>query len=354
MAAKTRTRVRAGVPSGGQFAADAHDEADIDGLLDSMGFAELDPAEAMEIASRAARRLAHKTPRVDAAEVSQDTLLNYLNARNNARTKLWDAYTNGVVVRPGSVLENPGAYINRVAEGIVQRHATGEDQSPDRAAIKAWRQAVADAEQHLGRDLTQNEKDDLANHIRESQAPGRRAKVGFHEARGEVTASSFGDDDAVVVDDVVGADGRLLSAGDITGDFSPDEIGDALLESFSAGRASAAQNARRRAWDAVAGRSGAPMVVQGSLTEGRVTAARRTISEAGGISSVCARWADETASVDETNALFAPFGNNLDYSAQARVVSAIGDLGAYADDVFDGALGGATRSRVDKKVGVKT
>lgn len=348
-----RRRVQRGVPRGGQFAPERHDEVQIDLLVDQMGYRQLDPEEALRIATQSANKRSQRSQRLDPEELSQETLLYYLNARRNARAKLWDAYKNGRVVVPGTVLQNPGAYINRVTDGIVQRMLTGEDQTPDRSAVKMFRESVKETEQHLKRGLTDAEKDAIAEEIRAEQPAGRRAKVGFHRPVIEAPAGNLmhadGSADLGVVDRPVGADGRDLEHGSAAaGDFEAGELGDELLTIMSAGKEGAVRNARRRAWDAIAGRYGAPLVAPDAVSEVQATKARRAIANGGGVLAVAGRWHSKTATAEESNAMFAPFtppGGSLNFAQQERVVSSLHRLGDYADDMYDSALAAATKRR---------
>lgn len=339
--------------TGGQFAPEDHTEVEIDLLVGQMGYRQLDPDEAMDIAMQSAKKRSQRSLRLDPDEVSQETILYYLNARRNARKKLWDNYQNGRVVMPGTVLQNPGAYINRVTDGIVQRMLTGESQSPDRAAVKMFRESVKETEQHLKRELSAAEKDAIAEEIRAEQPPGRRAKSGFHRPVIEAPVGNLVNDDGSadvgVVDHAVGADGRNLDHGAAAeGDFAEGELGDELLEIMAEGKEGAVRNARRRAWDAIAGRYGAPLVAPSAVSEVQATKARRAISGGGGVLAVAGRWHSKSATAEETNAMFAPFtpsGGSLDFAQQERVVSSLHRLGDYADDMYDSALAASTRRR---------
>lgn len=339
----------------GRYATQTWAEPDFSLALSSLGLEDITPQKMLDVAERSARRLAVNSPHLDADDVTQDIIAHYLVSRRNAARDLSEAYSNGRAVTPGAVLQNPVAYIRRVAHGIGQRHMTGEQQSPDRSAIKRFAQTVKELEQSRGERLSDAEKRQIADQIRSEQPPGRRAKPDFYvrytetpSGLGGSTGEGPSDDDTPMhqIESAAGADGRPVGTFAGSDDYQTGTIGDQVLVGMAEGRAGAAKNARLRAWDALAEQAGAPMVTFGAVGETAATAHRKTIAAGGGAVAVSRRVAAGKATKDETTALLAPFGGaKLDYEDQMKVVDQFSRLESYADDVYESALSAATSRR---------
>jgi hypothetical protein len=345
---------------GGKFAAGDHDESDLlledppelldldPDLMSELGLIELDGAELLRLADADARRIAQRRG-VDAGATSSDIVMYHLNAVQNAKNNLARAHANGEVAAPSAVLVNPTGYLHHVSHGIDQRIATGEEQNSDRSALKFWRESIRQIEQERGASMSETEKNALAEKIRLEQPKGRRAKPGFHLPKGETLARANPDGTMPSLDEAATADGSRAADGQTDSrDFAEGELADQLMSDLAEGRKGAAAAARRRAWDAIAEIHDTPTVQASTVGESKAAAHRRTVAAAGGVRALAAAWGDETATAEQTEALFAPFGNNLSFDQQAAVVSSIGSLRDRADDVFDGALSGATKPRASK------
>lgn len=343
----TKPRQPAGIPVGGQFASRQHAETEA-GLDELSGLTVTDEMIA-RFAAEAARNEAGRYPgQIDRDDLAQEAAMHYVKRRNENL----DALANGDISHAQSavLLSHPGPYIQTIAHGLAQREVTGLDQSYERSAIKGYLDAKRGLEQHLGRDLTGAEEDDLAAQIREDQPPGRRAKEGFH--RTSPGTVSLDDEDGpdrlskMSTADATGTDIGTAGGGDVP----EGTMAARLLDAIDAGEANARADARRNAWAAVAEMRGVPNVLAESLSESEAAAARRALTDHGGAVAVARMWSAETAStpgeIAACNALFAPFGGTTDFDDQEAIVATLISLrDSGADQMFDFAIGSATRKR---------
>lgn len=344
----TKPRQPAGIPVGGQFAASAHTEADLS--LDEVSGLTVTDEMIAQFAAEAARNEAGRYPgQIDRDDLAQEAALEYVKRRK----KNLDAIASGDVSAEQSavLLSHPGPYIQTIAHGLAQRVVTGFEQSYERSAIKGYLDAKRSLEQHLGRALTGAEEDDLATQIRDDQPPGRRAKEGFHRtAPGTVSLDDEDGPDRLSKMAAAGATGTDLGTSGGGGDVPEGTMAAALLDAIDAGEANARADARRNAWAAVAEMRGVPNVIAESLSESEAAAARRALNDHGGAVAVARMWSAETAEtpaqIAACEALFVPFGGTTDFDDQEAIVATLISLrDSGADQMFDFAIGSATRKR---------
>ena len=333
------SRVPAGVPTGGRFAASRHTDPGTD-LLERT-----DPAAERELFDRFSASARHWGNRlgVDVEDLLQDTALEFYAALSRQRGA-GDPQPglNGRTVRPAnspaSPMANPGGWIHRIAYNIAARRVAGTKSSADLAALREYRTRLQDAETRCGRDLSPAEADRLADEIRLARPPRRRPTPGFHRRVRTVSTEALGPDWDAPADSNTGETGefRVHTAGAAAENL--------LSRSGSPGRAAA----RRLAGDAVADGTDAPVVVPEVIARGTARDAARLVDDAGGATAVSRRWALDPQHPAVT-ALFTPFGR-LDSGEQRAVIRTIHRSGGYSDQVWAAALHAATVRR-DRRAG---
>lgn len=319
-------RVPPGVPSGGQWAAVSQPRLS-DGILSSDGLlvdpyddplafvpddgAGIDSHDLYDQAVKSGRHWGRRY-RVDPDEVTSETLEAYLRA-TGGRSR---------------VPANPSGYLHTVARHFAAAMATGAQRSEDRAAMSAYREAIAS----LGREPTSEEEDRIAEEIRMAQPARRRATQGFHRRKALVRLSDLdpSDLDASYVAD----------SADISDDTSTDTNGDDRFPDVESLSQAETIRLRRQAWTMVA--PNAPQPCQASLGVDRAARARATIFAGGGLNSVVNRWYDGDATDEETDALFSPFGD-LDHTQRADVARVLRSHPGAAAPLWDSTVTVATR-----------
>lgn len=340
-----------GVPIGGEFAARAHGEAEVN--LDDLSGLTVTDDLIFRFAAEAARNEARRYPgQFELDDLTQDICEHYMARRN----KYLDAFANGdeSAASAAVLVNHPGPYIQTIAHGLAQRKVTGVDQSYERSAVKEYLDAKRALEQQLGVELTSEQEDDIAEQVRLAQQPGRRAKEGFHRspAGRDLSLDDHGTDDERAdshgLRTAASAWGGELGVG-LGGEAADGTMAALLQERVDRGMASAAE-ARRDVWNAIAETRGAPQIAFDSMSESDASKARKAIAEHGGAVAVARMWSNETAETDgekaACNALFAPFGDKLSFDEQAAVVSTVISLrDSGSEHLLDAAIGAATRKR---------
>ena len=339
MPAPQPSRVPAGVPTGGRFAASRHTDPGTD-LLERT-----DPDAERELFDRFSASARHWGNRlgVDADDLLQDTAVEFyatLARRRGAGDP--QPGLNGRIVKPAdraaSPMANPGGWIHRIAYNIAARRVAGTNSSADLAALREYRTRLQDAENRCGCALSPAEADRLADEIRLARPPRRRPTPGFHRRVRTVSTEALGPDwDAP-------ADSNTLEMGEFRVHTAGAAAENLLSRSGSPGRAAA----RRLAWDVVADVTGAPVVVPEVIDPGTSREAARLVDAAGGPVAVSRRWARDPHDPAVT-ALFTPFGR-LDTHEQQSVIRTIHRSGGYGDKVWAAALQAATVRR-DRRAG---
>lgn len=325
-----RNRVQAGAPTGGQFAATQHGEADVQ--LAGDDFAGLSGSDLNEFVQNSSRYWSLRTG-ADQDDLAQDVALAYLEAEHRKR----EAVLNGETVdKP----QSPGAFIHRMARNIAVQSAFNVTRTEDFEAGRKYRSSVAALEQELGRALTEREKDDLADGIRTAMPPKRRATIGFHRPA-QVTSISASPAMETHVEGLADENREALHD---HREFTEDSAGQVALELAETGTRGNLVQARAIAWDALAQLNGSPSILTDSVTERHASKHRKQMTISGGVLAVADRWESGTSTVEEEDALFSPFGD-LDAEEKSKVVETMNRTDKYADDLWDVALTGATRKR---------
>ena len=335
MPAPQPSRVPAGVPTGGRFAASRHTDPGTD-LLERT-----DPSAERELFDRFSASARHWGNRlgVDTEDLLQDTAVEFYatlarhRGADDPRPGL-----NGRTVkpadRPAAPMANPGGWIHRIAYNIAARRVAGTNSSADLAALREYRTRLREAESRGGRELSPAEADRLADEIRMARPPRRRPGAAFHRRVRTVSTDALGPDwDAP-------AETNFPEAGE----FRAQSAGAAAEQMLSRNGSPGRSAARRLAWDAVADVTGAPIVVPDVIDPKTSREAARLVNDAGGAVAVSRRWASNPQHPAVT-ALFTPFGR-LDDTEQQAVIRTIHRSGGYGDDVWAAALQGATHRSV--------
>jgi hypothetical protein len=315
-------RAPRGIPEGGQFQASVRprppDDA-LGGYFDDELFAteapapvDLDPAEVLDQARRSGRWWARRYG-VDPDDLAGQVVEDYLAAS----------------ARHGPAVANPSGWLHRAARNRASHEATGTTNGADRAALGAYRERIA----ALGRSASRTEEDRIAEEIRASQPPRRRAREGFHRPAalvhlGDLDPSALGAARTTTIDDEATVDD------------------DPFVETLEAMSPTERRLLRRSAWSLIAGDAPAP--VARSLRIDQATTVRSAVARAGGVNAVVRRWYEGDATDAETEALFAPFGD-LDNRGRAKVARALLDRPGSAAPLWDSTVSVAT-ARYDKSL----
>jgi len=330
MPASPPLRVPAGVPTGGRFSASRHTDPGTDLLERTDAAAE---RELFERFSASARHWGNRLG-VDADDLLQDTAVEFyatLARRRGADDP--QPGLNGRTVKattPTSPMTNPGGWIHRIAYNIAARRVAGTNSSADLAAMREYRTRLQAAENRSGRGLSPAEADGLADEIRLARPPRRRPTPGFHRRVRTVSTAALGPDwDTPDESNPLGGN-----------EFPAHTAGAAAEAALSGSGSTARVAARGLAWDAVAGVTGAPVVVPEVLDPGTSREAARLVEGAGGAAAVSRRWSRDPED-SAVAALFTPFGR-LDTEEQRAVIRTIHRSGGYGDQVWAAALRAAT------------
>lgn len=320
-------RKPAGVPTGGQFAAknqaepgyglDGDDLVEVVEAPDS-GWTEppLSPEAALEQATKSGRYWGTRYG-VSAEDVASDTLEAYLGVVRNRRDSKQVS------------LRSESAYIHAVARNIAARSIAGAERAEDRSAWTAY-QLWAGTLDHKP---TDEECDQAAERIRLAQPPRRRARPGFH--RRKETAVPL------PLDEVASTSPGVLATADAGFDFDDPRDPDIELPDRPTNPREVA-DLRRKAWTMVA--PDAPQPAVESLTSAAAHKARRQVEASEGPLKLARRWYEGDATPEQTEALFAPFGN-LDHRQRAAVVRELTSRPRAAGMLWDAAMTASTIPR---------
>lgn len=274
----TQTRVRPGVPAGGQWAAVQRDEP---GQLDLDGVAN----RILDQARKSAAWHAARTGR-DAEEIAGETVLRVVTALRKNPSGLDQVNLNG--------------YVHQVARSVATR-ITDQGAAVSSADVKAWKvlqQRRSERATELGHDLTPAELVTLADEIRMSFPPGRRPTPHFYE----VSIVKALDVNQYDRDDEDPLHPRTVGMPETPNSYV--ETVEQVLDKHGARRA------RQHAWNLVASGADAPTVSPGTLSERNAAQARRTMaSYPGGVGGAVRAYLGGTLDETTQRALFAAFGD---------------------------------------------
>lgn len=282
----TVARVPAGIPIGGQFAAQRREESSVS--LESEPIHATTPLngrQALAVAKLQATQLGSGVSRFGYTtnDLAQDALTSVLSSVKRGTAP---AVTAGLLTK--AVRE---AFSNASSGHAGIRHE-------DAAARRLLDSRITDQEQEHGRSLTSAEVDQLAGHIRDTwKDPRHKPAVGFHH-RHQVTSLSEPD---------VAAEMETLPADAPTPDHARDGGSATQLADSLEDGAVTARDARRRLWNAMAASWGVPQVSTGSLSRNTARGARQLIAAHGGAQRAADDYLDGVCNDDAAQALFRPW-----------------------------------------------
>lgn len=189
-------------------------------------------------------------------------------------------------------------------------------------------------EQH-GRNMTPSERKAAADEIRLSFEPRRRPKEDFYERIDELSIDvPVGEDAGATLGDLIVEDAGI----DFT--HGEDMAGTALNEIEQ--NVATKQDIRESVWRIVSVENGAPQPIPGSLDRKQLTAHKKAIAAAGGVTKVVGDWFNgNDVPEDAEAALFAPFGD-LDMKGSEQVAAVFDKHRGFADKLWAAAAQSAT------------
>lgn len=256
--------------------------------------------------------------------------------------------------RTGRVDDMTEAWVRYYTNGLIARVAevTRQGRSPSEhyrarhesmAAFRDFRAAVTEREEALGHALSGQEKDAIAEDIRERWPDkNHRPPAGFHQTVYVDTFETSDDDDRGVRTGVRQGSGTAPSAEDIylaTGgrDWADVETLPAVQKAMSAGSAAAA---KKFAWRAIAQMNGLPNTVV-RLNNRQVAKIRTEVgSSDADVRAAIDEWrhGQDTPRVQE---FFRPFGADSD-GHREQVVEVFDRMSDRSEELFAAAVAGAT------------
>ena len=329
-ASRARSRVPAGVRSGGQFADEARAESGVV-LADPLAGRDADLVERAgadngAALARSALLSAQHTVRVrnlryvSADDLAQDTITRVLEARANAIA--------------GERAPHPAteAYVQQIAGGFGAIAARGALRAEEHKAIGIFTRRVSEKEAEMHRALTGKERDAIAEDIRATW-PDQRHKpskdfVQFAAMKTWSLDQTSGWGHRTLGDEV----SERISQREIES-VDPDSGYQRTMELVESGQRSAA---RRQVWDALAELNGVPRVTA-RVGRSKALSVRMVITEAGGVSEVVRRWAQTGEDTPASDALFAPFGS-VDVDGKDAIADMLSRNRDRAEDLFSAAL----------------
>lgn len=313
MSTKAQPRRPPGTPVGGQWAPTQHDEPDIalPQAVPQAAQSAFGSPEVLALVQSEARKAAYRFS-LDADDVADETMLKLLSGSHNA--------------------DNLHAYAvtatRNVAKDMYLRATAGVELSTyEMRAWQMYRAECARLEQKLWRHLTGPEEDALAEQVR---ARIDRVPAGFHRRpKRKLVQGTLPEP----------ADGYSYhrrsafpagSLADRAERMAENDVGRCNLAAIS--------NARMIGWDALAELDGAPLAAIDSLSRKQATRVRHQVRGAGGVNAVVAAHRAGTLDEQTARAFFAPWGE-IDESGRDAVTKLLRKHGAYADDLWDAAVG---------------
>ncbi|ACL42370.1 hypothetical protein Achl_4419 (plasmid) [Pseudarthrobacter chlorophenolicus A6] len=313
-------RVPKGIPTGGQFAATTHAEPTLS--LAAERLSELvDVEDFVDIAYTSAahwqRRYNQqdKSIIVDTDDIAQETMLRTLEALDRGR-KITDFRQ----------------MVTSTAANVTVRATETTFRAEDRKAYRIFEAQRTEIEAKTGRQMTQREKDELAQKVLDEwHDPRHKPSKDFRIARtfDRSLDAPHGADGGV--ESTLGAtlvnpeqSGHYIQPGSYM-----DRAHNAMEETGAAHKA----EMKRLAWNAIAEGTQVPMSNPGSLSQRQVTKHRGVINNLeGGIMGACRDWSTNGEPNDATEALFAPFGE-LEFEDQESVVTMLEGFEARGEGV---------------------
>lgn len=326
----TRNRVEAGVPTGGEFAATRHAEANITlgagATLNEKLARYTTPEKFVEMAHRSA---AHHARHHNQAEKS-----NFNDWKDIAQEAMLQVMRRVDEDKP---ITDFGQLVNSVAWNVTVRATANKFRAEDRKAYRNLEvKRNAFVAEHA-RSWTQKEDDAMAQEVLDEwhddrHKPSKDFRTPFTVDRS--LDATFGDEGGI--ESTLGA---TLVAPESSGHYiAPDSYMDQAFTALEQTGAAHKAAAKRLAWNAIAERAEIPLALAGTVSQRQVTNMRAVMDKHnGGVLGACKDWSDDRDN-EATAALFAPFGD-LDVHGQDKVVSLFEQLGAEkANDMWANAL----------------
>lgn len=235
--------------------------------------------------------------------------------------------------RRGTTHINDGAFKQYTTRAVSSRYVDPGVHHTDLKGRRIFNEQRDAFMQEHGRDLTGQERTELADAIRLSFPAGRRPSVGFEQKRVSVSL------DLPVSEDSATTLGDRLAADERGSDYATSTSQAAVAnDSLEQGGSFKPADARKNIWNILA--EDAPKVAVLTIHDDREH--RDLVAGFGGAAAVARAWQEgETAEDDAVNtALFAPFGS-LDEKQREQVTAVLLRNPAYADQVWDSAMSAA-------------
>ncbi|MCC3299471.1 hypothetical protein [Arthrobacter caoxuetaonis] len=323
-------RVPQGVPAGGQFAATAHAESPLSLALENFAPSETILQQAYKSSRYWADRygLNRKSNVVEVDDVAQEALVRmFENVSRDVEIKDWKKYMTGMASNvAGSSTETFYRHENRVAYRLFEERC----------------QEIINREQRMPTTAEENaiEKDILDNWHDPRHKPGKNFRIAFTVERSL---------DATSNEDMSGSFADTLAAVEQTRNVPVDSYMDRAFDALDEKGVASKAKARRLVWNALAEGTGVPLSREGSLSQRHVTRYRAVMNKhEGGIMAACNDWAHGNDN-EATEALFAPFGADLDVEGQEKVVDMLERLGAEkALPMWESAISYANNKHAEK------
>lgn len=326
----------------GRFGEQPHLETGTHGQLDLPGsFDEVDhDRELLQATQKFAGEVAGRWAkgRVDAEDLAGDTMLYLMERRARAAQSASQA---GVSNEPPKSVnwKNEFAGARVVAHHLAMGSATGNKHrnGPDIKGYEQFREICRVKTQQLKRNLSESERDAIADKVRLSFPAGRRPVKNFHRRVNEVrTASLVREDGSSLVENRRFAmiDEDPFERSEVSQDM------DAVLEEVESDdrRAArrAAATARRQVYTMLARSADAPVPDEGRLTHEQADQIRQTVNSEGGAQNLL----DHLKAGEETPATqaFMSIFSDDDPDAGEQVAEVMGAHRAYADDMVESAI----------------
>lgn len=322
--------------SNGEFGTQPLAEADLDSIdLDTSGSTltdfDWDDHEALnelvDTTYMAARQATRRTGSADRGysvdDVAQDAFVAILERRAK-----------------GKGVDNVHAYVNRAASNAAAK-AGRSVRSEDFAAYRTYQTRSQQMSGALGRPLTSGEEQALATQIRDDWHDQRhKPSVDFvQNVRGRERLT----DDIVETSMLNGGIAPLHHTDGPTNEVAPGSWLDRGLDAVE-GDERNLREARKMLWNAMAERSGAPIIDEAHLGHRAVTHARKSIATDADMEALLDRYDEGRLDADSTKALFAPWGETSP-AEREQVAQVLRGAPAYAYGIWDSALRAATKSR---------
>lgn len=227
------------------------------------------------------------------------------------------------------------AFLWWATRAVTSRHHDGGVHHTTLKGRAELNRAIQVVEEDLGRQLTQRERNELAEEVRLSYPAGRRPAVGYQNQQKQFSLDyTYGPDGEMPLSEVI-ADERKPADYTTSMSAAGQAIDDLENEESSYSRA----DARKSAWNLIAAKTEAPKVAVNSVKDDR--AFRKVVDELGGPVETARQWREGEADDTVEAALFAPFGD-LTSKEMDKVSEVLITYPDFGSKLWDGAMKSAT------------